>query len=77
MYVMWVGDSLREETGESSFQFSRPVPCTTNLAEHTQAFLGKPGLTEPQLAIRVQRYHDARFTLNSPEMFCMFSTAEM
>ena len=27
------------------------VPYTTKLAEHTQAFLGKPGSTEPQLAI--------------------------
>ena len=35
-------------------------PYTTNLTEHNQAFLGKPGSTEPQLAIRVQRYHDAR-----------------
>ena len=25
--------------------------CTTNLAEHTQAFLGKPGSTETQPAI--------------------------
>ena len=28
-----------------------PVGYTTNLAEHTQAFWGKPGLTETHLAI--------------------------
>ena len=37
-----------------------PGPYTTNLAEHTQALLEKPWSTEPQLAIRVQQYHDAR-----------------
>ena len=36
-----------------------PVPCTTNLAEHTQAFLGKPGSKETQLAIRVKWYYEA------------------
>ena len=36
-----------------------PVPCTTNLAVHTQAFLGKTRSTETQLAIRVKWYHDA------------------
>ena len=42
----------------------RPRGCNTNLVEHTQAFLGKPGLTETQLAIRVKWYHDAHFRLN-------------
>ena len=40
------------------------VPYTTKLAEHTQAFLGKPGSTEPQLAIRVKWYHEAHFRFN-------------
>ena len=45
-------------------QFVIPVPYTTKLAEHTQAFLGKPGSTEPQLAIRVKWYHEAHFRFN-------------
>ena len=41
-----------------------PGGYTTNLAEHTQAFLGKPGSTELQLAIRVKWYHEAHFRFN-------------
>ena len=36
-----------------------PNAKTPLLAEHTQAFLGKPGSTETQLAI-VKWYYDAR-----------------
>ena len=36
-----------------------PGGCTTKLAEHTQAFLGKPGLLNTKLAIRVKRFHEA------------------
>ena len=39
-----------------------PVPCTTNLTEHSQAFLGKPGSTETQLVIS-SRVHDGRLGL--------------
>jgi hypothetical protein len=45
-------------------QHKTSVPYTTKLAEHTQAFLGKPGSTEPQLAIRVKWYHEAHFRFN-------------
>jgi hypothetical protein len=48
---------LRYGKSESR-QVSLPVPCTTNLAEHTQTFLGKPGSTVTQLAIRVKWYHE-------------------
>ena len=44
--------------------FRGPGGYTTNLAEHTHAFLGKPGSTEPQLAIRVKWYHEAHFRFN-------------
>ena len=33
--------------------------CTTKLAEHIQAFLGKPGLLNTKLAIRVKRFQEA------------------
>ena len=33
--------------------------CTTKVAEHIQAFLGKPGLLNTKLAIRVKRFHEA------------------
>ena len=35
------------------------MPCITNPAEHTQAFLGKPGSTGTQPAIRVIWYYEA------------------
>ena len=31
----------------------------TKRTEHTQAFLGKPGSTKTQLAVRVKRYYEA------------------
>ena len=64
------GDFIRElfDTGKTHDAISTALKqsggYTTNLAEHTQAFLGKPGSTEPQLAIRVKWYHDAHFRFN-------------
>ena len=38
-----------------------PGGCTTKLAEHIQAFLGKPGLLNTKLAIRDKRFHEAHW----------------
>ena len=44
---------------ESNQSDSGQGGCTTKLAEHIQAFLGKPGLLNTKLAIRVKRFHEA------------------
>ena len=41
-----------------------PGGYTTKLAEHIQAFLGKPRLLKTKLAIRVNRFHEAHLKVN-------------
>ena len=56
--------NINVDTKHNKYTGWQPGGYTTNLAEHTQAFLGKPGSTEPQLAIRVKWYHEAHFRFN-------------
>jgi hypothetical protein len=55
----WTQEQKTDRTGVgimNRFNLSRPVGYTTNLAKHTDAFLGKPGSTETDLSIRVKWY---------------------
>ena len=73
---LWAGHHLLWRGGLGSVNYlsqwsqiydRTPVGYTTNLAEHTQAFLGKPRSTETQLAIRVKWYYEAH--LGSSQVF--------